>query len=114
MTIHFARLHNELPSLVLLFLFLGIWLLAFLRFLIRWVHNRCAPVQTVRAVVIDKHKTELFSKYSSSGKRVKYVIVFSIDGRRTSFFVSEFSYGGYRLHETGMLTYKGDRILDFK
>ena len=30
-----------------------------------------------------------------------------------SFYVSELSYGGYRVGESGTLKYRGDRIIDF-
>lgn len=80
---------------------------------IRWISHRFAPVKKVRATVVDKNRIELFSKYSGSGKHYKYVIVFSADGRKLSFYVSEFSFGGYRKGESGTLTYKGDRLIDF-
>jgi len=56
----------------------------------------------------------VFAKYSGNGKREKYVIVFSVGGKKKSFYVSEFSYGGYRINEKGVLKYKGDKIVDFK
>ena len=36
------------------------------------------------------------------------------DGKRLPFYVSEFSYSGYRLKEKGTLTYRGDRLLKFE
>jgi len=53
---------------------------------------------------------EQFSKY---GKRVKYAVTFLTDGKKKSFYVSEFSYNGYRKGEKGTLTYQGDRLIDF-
>jgi hypothetical protein len=47
------------------------------------------------------------------GKRYRYAVVFSAEGKRFSFYVSEFSFGGYRKGERGMLTYKGNKIIDF-
>ena len=82
--------------------------------LIRLIGSLCAPVRTVKAVVSDKNVIEGFSKYSGSGKSKKYVIVFSVDGRKKSFYVSQFSYRGYHVNEKGSLTYKGNRLIEFK
>lgn len=82
--------------------------------IVRILRNSFASVKTVKAVVIDKHKIETFSKYSGNGKRERYVVVFSAGGKKKSFYVSQFSYGGYRLNEKGVLTYKGDTLIDFK
>ena len=101
-------------STIIAFLLLGLWILAILSFFVRLVKNRHAPVETVRAVVIDKHTIETFSKYSGTGKREKFVVVFSSGGRKFAFHVSEFSYNGYRIGDTGMLTYQGDKIIGFK
>lgn len=82
-------------------------------YLFRLVWHRFAPVRTAKAMVVDKFKTETFSKYSGNGKSVRCVVVFSVEGKKRSFPVSEFSYGGYRIGETGTLTYRGDRIRNF-
>lgn len=76
--------------------------------------NRFAPVKTVPAVVLDKHKVETFSKYSGNGKGEKYVVVFSVAGKKKSFYVSQFSYNGYKVNEKGTLQYKGDRLIGFQ
>ena len=55
-----------------------------------------------------------FSKYSGTGKHEKYVVVFSVDGKKKSFYVSQFSYNGYRVNEKGTLKYKGDKLIEFK
>ena len=101
-------------SIVIGSLFFGIWLLALIRVLIKAVKTKYAPVKSVKAVVIDKHIIETFSKYSGNGKSEKYVIVFSVDGKKKSFYVSQFSYGGYRINEQGTLKYKGDRMIGFE
>jgi hypothetical protein len=79
---------------------------------IRWIGYRFAPVKKVRATVVDKNRIERMSRQGT--KRYQYAIVFATEGRKLSFYVSEFSYGGYRKGETGTLTYKGDRIIDFQ
>ena len=45
---------------------------------------------------------------------LEYLIVFSVDGKKKSFYVSQFSYGGYRVNEKGVLKYKGDKLIEFK
>ncbi len=93
---------------------LGLFL-AVLYFLvaIRAVKSRFARKRTVRAEVVGKQTVEQFSKYAGNGKRVKYVVIFQTEGKKLSFYVSEFSYGGYRKGEKGTLTYQGDRLIDF-
>ena len=104
---------ENIASIVILSLFVGISVFAFVSLLVKLVKNRIAPVRTVKAIVLDKQKVEIFSKYSGTGKREKYVIVFSVDGKKKSFYVSQFSYGGYRLNEKGTLKYQGDKLIDF-
>ena len=105
---------EDISNIVIITLFVGIGVLAMVSILVRLVKNRYAPIKTVQAVVIDKNKVETFSKYSGNGKSKKYVIVFSIDGKRKSFYVSELSYNGYRVNEKGILKYKGDKLIEFK
>ena len=105
---------ENISNIVIISIFVGVGVLAMVSILIRSVKNRCAPVKTVQAVVVDKNKVETFSKYSGSGKREKYVIVFSVGGKRKSFYVSQFSYNGYRINEKGTLKYKGDKLIAFK
>ena len=105
---------ENIASIVILSLFVGISVFAFVSLLVKLIKNRVAPVRTVKAVVLDKQKVEIFSKYSGTGKREKYVVVFSVDGKKKSFYVSQFSYGGYRLNEKGTLKYQGDKLIDFK
>lgn len=101
---------ENLPSIIIISLFMGIGLLA----LIRTLGKKLAPVRTVKAQVTHKQRQEVFSKYSGNGKSYKYVVVFTAEGKKLSFYVSEFSYSGYRVNEKGTLTYKGDRLIKFQ
>ena len=94
--------------------FVGIGILASVKVFMKVVANHHAPVETVKAVVIDKQKVESFSKYTGNGKNIKYVVLFSADGRKRSYYVSEFSYNGYRVNQKGKLKFKGDRLIEFK
>ena len=95
------------------YVFFGVSLLLGILLLIRVMKNILAPVKKEHAVVVHKQTVEQFSKYFGNGKHTKYVVVFSVDGKKRSFYVSQFSYNGYRINEKGMLTYKGDRLIDF-
>ena len=100
-----------MPQNITTWIFMGLLAVVYLLVLIRFLRNRFAPVKKVKATVIDKNKVELFSKHG--GKHYKYAVVFSAGAEKLSFYVSEFSYGGYRKGESGMLTYKGNRLIDF-
>ena len=105
---------ENISSILITSLFIGVGALAMGSIIVRIIKNRCTSIKTVKAVVIDKNKAEAFSKYSGNGKTEKYVIVFSIDGKKKSFYVSQFSYNGYRVNEKGTLKYRGDKLIEFK
>ena len=105
---------DNIASTIFVSILIGIWLLAAVRVFIKAVRNKYAPIKIAKAVVVDKHIVESFSKYSGNGKHQKYVIVFLVDSKKKSFYVSQFSYGGYRINEKGELKYKGDRLIEFK
>ena len=105
---------ENIASTVLISIFLGLGFLAAVRATSKLLQSRYGPIRTVKAVVADKQTVEAFSKYSGTGKSVKYVIVFKIDGKKKSFYVSQFSYNGYRVNEKGTLKYRGDRLIEFK
>lgn len=102
-----------MPENFMTLLFLGLGLLVTIVYIVRLLRNKFAPVTIVKAVVVNKQKVETVSKYSAAGKHTKYAVTFLAEGKRLSFYVSEFSYGGYRKNESGTLTYKGDKLIDF-
>ena len=105
---------ENLVSQVLATLFLGIWILVLFRILVKAIRNKFAPIRTVPAVVLGKQPIKTFSKYAGNGKTEKYVVIFSVEGKKKSFYVSKFSYDGYKVNGKGTLTYKGDRIIRFQ
>ena len=105
---------ENISNNIIISLFLGVGALAVVSILVKVAKNRYAPIKTVQAVVVDKNKVETFSKCSGTGKSEKHVIVFSAGGKKKSFYVSQFSYNGYRINEKGALKYKGDKLLEFK
>ena len=105
---------DNLASIVVGCLLIGVWLLAMTRVLIKRIRTQYAPIKSAEAVVIDKNVVKTFSKYAGNRQNEKYVIVFSVSGKKKSFYVSQFSYGGYRINEKGTLTYKGDKLITFQ
>ena len=99
----------NIASFLIAALFVGIGLSALVRTLIKLR----SPVRTVDAVVAEKRVIEEFSKYSGSGKREKYAVVFSVEGVEKTFYVSRFSYEGYHVGEKGALKYQGDKLISF-
>ncbi len=82
-------------------------------YLVEFLHSRYGKVKTVKATVIHKQTVETFSQYSGNGMHTKYCVTFQMGDKRRSFYVSEFSYRGYKIGESGMLKHKGSRIIDF-
>ena len=105
---------ENIASTLIMILFVCIWVFAMISFIVKTIKNKYAPTKTVQAVVIDKHRVETFSKYPGNGKREKCVVVFSVEGKKLSFYVSDFSFDGYKVNEKGTLKYKGDKIIAFK
>lgn len=76
--------------------------------------NRKRPPKKVKATVVDKYKIDTVTKIKGSlASPARYVVVFDIEGKIRSLFVSEFSYGSYRKGEKGTLKYRGRQVVDF-
>lgn len=88
----------------------SIW---FVAILVYCLNRKFGKAKTVKATVVHKQTADVFSKYSGAGKAYRYYVTFQFGGKRKSFSVSELSYNGYRIGETGTLTYKGDKLIDF-
>ena len=87
------------------------WIVLIILLIVRVIKNKLAPFKTVKAEVLSKSVNEVFTRY---GYKQRYSVVFLANGKRLSFFVSEFSYNGYKEKEVGYLTYKGNKIIDFQ
>lgn len=101
------------PNMLMHWFFWGAYLLVMTRVLAKVLKGRFGKPITASAEVVGKQTVEWFSKYSRNGKHTRYAVTFLVDGKKKSFYVSEFSYGGYRKGEKGKLTYQGDRLIDF-
>lgn len=100
---------------VIILLAIACTLFLFGRIIYQVLRNKYAKIKTVKAQVVDKFKADKFAKiYGPAARTPQYYVVFQIGNKKKSFRVSEFSYGGYRVGERGMLKYKGDKLVDFK
>lgn len=104
----------ETANKIIVLLAIACTLFLFGKIIYQILYNKYAKTKTVKAQVIDKFKSDKFSKiYGSIARAPQHYVVFQIEGKKKSFRVSEFSYGGYKLNERGTLKYKGDRLIDF-
>lgn len=90
---------------------MGLFVVVYALLAVRLLRQILAPRTTVNARVVGKNRIEGFSK--TKGSAYRYAVTFEVEGKRISFYVSEFSWNGYREGERGQLTYKGGRLLDF-
>ena len=95
------------------YLILGFIFVIYLIILVRFCYSRFGSVKKVAATVVHKQKVEWTAPRSPKGKRTQYAVTFQIGEKTRSFYVSAFSYDGYRKGEKGMLTYRGNRLMDF-
>lgn len=92
---------------------LAVTIVWFVGTLIWFFRRQYGRAKKVSATVVNKQITDSFSKYSGNGKGKVHYVTFLAGGKRRCFKVSAFSYNGYRVGESGTLTYKGDRLIDF-
>ena len=101
-------------AIIVFSVFMVLLILIYLAPIIRLTQSKFGSEKTVKAVVTNKYIAKSFSKYAGNGVREKYVIVFSVDGKKKYFPVSQFSYDGYQVNEKGTLTYKGSSLIKFE
>ena len=94
-------------------IWLGLMAIVYILVAAGMLRHIIAPVRTVKARVAGKNRVESVLKTKAGGKHTRYVVIFETEGKRLSFYVSEFSWNGYHVGERGQLTYKGGRLLDF-
>ena len=104
----------EIVVLAFKVIFCGFLIFLFGVVLFRGMKSVFSPMKTVEAVVVKKYKVDNFSKYSGTGVKSRYVVVFKSGGKNIRLNVSEFSYNQYKENDKGTLTYKGDSIIEFE
>ncbi|MBE7042136.1 MAG: DUF2500 domain-containing protein [Ruminococcaceae bacterium] len=61
----------------------------------------------------DCYEKQTVSKHPMNFSETVYEVVFLCENKELLFQVSEFSYGNYRVGQTGTLKWKGRKLLDF-
>ena len=72
---------SEIVNWVITALAMLLTLVVLARLLAKVFRYKFAPVKTVRAKVIKKHRQELFSQYAGTGRRYRYVVTFLAEGK---------------------------------
>jgi hypothetical protein len=57
-------------------------LLCWFLIIIKYVVSRCASVKTAKAIVVDKYKPDIVSKYHGTLKQEYYIVVFETKDKR--------------------------------
>lgn len=100
-------------SINTIFLFVGIVITVGL--LLRIILNKYGNEKEVEAKVINKqyYQSRLARKAENFRDEYCYVVTFLAGDKKLSFYVSEYSYNGYRINQKGTLKYKGTMLIDF-
>ena len=100
-------------SINTIFLFVGIVITVGL--LLRIILNKYGNEKEVEAKVINKqyYQSRLARKAENFCDEDSYVVTFLAGDKKLSFYVSEYSYNGYRINQKGILRYKGTMLIDF-
>jgi len=104
----------SLISNIITYAFAGFGILVWVILCARYIINKFAAEKTVTATVCDKYVVKSSVRIPIILQPQKFIVVFSKDGKRIAFRVSEVSYNGYEVKEKGKLIYKGNKIIDFK
>ncbi len=104
----FGTIVNVTFGAIGLFLLCGI--------LLRLFKDLFAVEKQVQARVTDKQKYSHQSVGHLQAPRTeeKYIVTFQCEKGKLHFEVSPFSYEGYKINQTGVLKYKGSRIISFE
>ena len=96
-----------------IFLFAGIVITVGL--LLRIILNKFGNEKEVEAKVINKqyYQSRLARKAGNFRDEDCYVVTFLAGNKKLSFYVSEYSYNGYKVNQKGTLKYKGTMLIDF-
>ena len=96
-----------------IFLFIGIVIIVGL--LLRIILNKFGNEKEVEAKVLNKqyYQSRLARKAENFCDEDCYVVTFLAGDKKLSFYVSEYSYNGYKVNQKGTLRYKGTMLIDF-
>ena len=96
-----------------IFLFIGIVITVGLLLCI--IINKFGNEKEIEAKVINKqyYQSRLARKAENFRDEDCYVVTFLAGDKKLSFYVSEYSYNGYKVNQKGTLRYKGTTLIDF-
>ena len=96
-----------------IFHFIGIVIIVGLLLLI--ISKKFSNEKEVEAKVINKqyYQSRLARKAENFCDEDSYVVTFLAEDKKLSFYVSEYSYDGYRINQKGTLRYKGTMLIEF-
>lgn len=90
-------------------------LFVMLLIVVRAVIAAHAKEKTLIATVVNKQHfdKQIYNKAQAPYTQKEYLVTFLCGKKKRTFRVSEFSYHEYVIGQTGYLTYKGNRLIDF-
>ncbi len=89
----------------------------FVGIVLRFSKDIFSKEKTIYVTVTDKkcYKKVVYSKMQAPNEKKKYTITFlSKNSKKLYFDVNEFSYKDFKIGEKGNLTYKGNKLIEFK
>lgn len=104
-----SSLFSNAINFILIIFTISLWVVLIIKFF----KNKYSTVKTANATVTDKYKAQTGAKIYGTLNPECYTVVFLAENKKLSFNVSEFSYKDYNIGESGILKYKGNRIIDF-
>ena len=98
------------------FAFILIGIVVIIGVIARICSNHFLKEKEVKAMVINKqsYDKQVYRKSQAPFTKKEYVITFQCGNKKRHFYVSELSYGNYRINQKGILRYKGSQLIDFK
>lgn len=100
-------------SQALIFLLVAVIALGLIR---KFFSDYLGKVKTAEAKVLDKYAAnhQMVSNVAPAHIKTNYVVVFDVQGKTMRFLTSVWVYESVSKNEKGILSYKGNRFIDFK
>lgn len=106
---------NQIGNIVN-YIFAIIAFVIFIGIVIKAAVNILSKERQVEAIIVDKQSYDkiVYRKSQAPFTKKEYIITFNCGNKKRHFEVSELSYGNYKINQKGILSYKGNRLIDFK
>lgn len=108
-------MENIFGNIINLF-FISFGAIALLGIIIKVITNIFSKEKSIKAIIVDKQSYDktIYRKNDAPYVVKKYIITFNCEDKKRYFEVSELSYKNYKMNQKGILTYKRNRIIDFR